>query len=199
MDDDKPIDLEGQVVHLPVAPKAIRQRDDVPFQLIVNRTGRYCAHTSKTIDDKLRSVKCNACGAPLDAFDVLFKFASEYDRFDGSLKRLKVDVRAAEARRELLKRLENNARARVKKLMGLGSREHYDSLLQYVRTSLKRPEYEESDVERVLDRRTPRDFLGAAQRAVDAGHLGAAVALIRRAADELEAGVETVKEERKHG
>lgn len=190
----------GEIIDLPTQPVDIRPKADLPFRLIVNRSGPYCSHQTKEVDHYRRTVTCTqkGCGAVLDAFDVLNDFAAEYEGFEKHYQRVKADIKAAEARIELLKRLENNARSRAKRLGVSGSRYEHDSLLHYARRVLNR-DVKADELDVMLSNSPPDVRISQALKAIDTGHVHAGLALLRRAVEELEASVDVVEEERKHG
>lgn len=101
-------------IALPVRPTEIRPKDS-PITLIVDNTGKYCSHGAIRVCERSRSVKCGTCGAPLDAFDSLLQTARLHDRQAQQLANYRKDIAAAVKRLEHIKRLENNARARLKR------------------------------------------------------------------------------------
>jgi hypothetical protein len=189
---------DGNVVELPVKPIDLHRKDDVPFELVVNNTGRYCGHGKRIVDRYQRSVTCGHCNAPLDSFDVLLEISQQRERFSYSLASMRKDIKAAEARVGLLKRLEHNATARAKRRGIKASRYHFDALLAYARSKTY-AELTEEEFEAMLTHRTPDDMLKAAVAALDSGAMGAAIALARRGIDELEAAAEVVAAERRAG
>ncbi len=204
-DDETPPD---NLVALPEKPRELRRKDDLPFQLVVNNTGAHCSHVSRHVDARRRTVSCGECGAPLDTFGVLLDVAQDHDRFAQSLRRARIDSRAAEDRIELLKRLESNARARAKRLGIRGSRDHYDSLIAYARahTKLRRrdgsvdldpPAPSVDEMERYLENRNPIELLKGALIAAERESFGAALELGRRALDELEAALDVAINEKR--
>lgn len=83
------------------------------FRLVVDNTGQFCMHESVNVCERQRSVTCNNCNAPMDAFDVLLRRAKEIERWDWNLRLTKDEVRKAELRLEELKMLERNAVSRL--------------------------------------------------------------------------------------
>lgn len=80
------------------------------------RGGGVCFHKSRIIDDNARTVECATCKAVLDPFAELSRIASDHERFFNEEKRRKESVRGLAARYQTLKKLEANARSRLKRL-----------------------------------------------------------------------------------
>lgn len=208
MSDDE--SKEDNVIALPPQPVDLRPKGDVPFRLLVNDKSPWCDHGAREVDSRRRTVTCKRCGALLDAFDVLHEVARDHVRFAESLNRAKIDCRAAEARIQFLKRMEDNARSRLKRLGVQSSRDHQDALLAYARANTKVRRRNEAgeielvpadlsatDLEEMLQRREPLELLVAGVAALEKAELAPALALCRRAVDELQAAVEVVVEERR--
>ena len=187
MNDDRtllpPIQLTPKTVEL--RPKATTS-----IELIVDNTGKPCLHHKTVIDRWQRRVTCKTCDATLDPFDVLLGLAQESARYSEDLARTKAEIRGASSRLELLKRLEQNARARVKKFGGNVTTYHLDALLHYVATLHPTREPTARSVEYQLESMTPVARLQAAAAALEKGHGLAAVALASAVVDELRAALE---------
>lgn len=194
-DEGKRIEGFGQVVQLPTKPAELRPKGDYPFQLIVNRDG-YCAHASRLVCHYARTVECKKCGAKLDPFDVLMEVARDHNRWETSYRTLAADIRAAESRIKLLKRLEENARARAKRLGHALSRYKLDGLVRWARDVSKR-EVSAQEIERELEWHSPERLLEMVQKALADGRLDAAAELLSRFTDEVMAALQTVAEERR--
>ena len=82
----------------------------------IERGSRYCSHASRIIDPNVRALRCDECGAQLDAFDCLLQIARDADHLAFRKKELKRQIAKLTARVEELKRVESNARARLKRL-----------------------------------------------------------------------------------
>ena len=77
----------------------------------VRRKATFCLHRRVELDPGNRSISCRDCKAPLDAFDALVKFATEWERL-----REVVDLRKKlQAHIADLKRLTTNARAAARR------------------------------------------------------------------------------------
>jgi len=88
------------------------------LELIVSNAGQPCLHKRSNVDAGLRAVSCADCGAELCAFDVLLKVATHHQKRHEQLMELAIRIKATTSRLEQIKRLESNARARVKRLVG---------------------------------------------------------------------------------
>jgi len=79
------------------------------------RSGSYCRHAQVVVDDATRSVKCKACGRPLDAWRVLWREATNQTNLFGRLQDLKARIaRATDELTEINRQL-RNAKARLKR------------------------------------------------------------------------------------
>lgn len=104
------------VIELPKKPIELRPKDTSNLQLVVTRDGNWCQHKPVMVDERRRCAYCGTCKAPLDPFAELLKIANQHDRHASDIKHKKEEINGAQARLDLLKRLENNARARLRKL-----------------------------------------------------------------------------------
>lgn len=121
--DDPNTELGAEVIQL-------RPRVPADQGLTVVRGSSHCGHRSMTLDSDLRAVTCRSCKGPLDAFDSLLYFARQWDRFREDRDHCQREIKASESRLDLLKRKENNARARAKRQFDdLPSKNEMDSLL----------------------------------------------------------------------
>lgn len=109
MEREDPPDLGAEVIQL-------RPRVPMDQGLTVVHGSKYCGHRAVGLDDKLRSVYCRSCKAPLDAFDALLYFARSWDTFREDKERCERDIKAAQSRLDLLERNERNARARARRI-----------------------------------------------------------------------------------
>ena len=100
----EPTDTDGDVVLAPIIDLAIRRKDFCPH----NRRKRH-------VDANRRTVECE-CGAQLDPFDVLLAVATEHENRTARLKQLDAEIKRAQERLDEIKRLEANARARVRRI-----------------------------------------------------------------------------------
>lgn len=80
------------------------------------REGGYCRHARVTLNSELHRVTCRDCEREVDAFAYLQRLASDWERY--ATHRKEAQRRATEAHERLkeLLRLEQNARARLKRL-----------------------------------------------------------------------------------
>ncbi|HET9954137.1 MAG TPA: hypothetical protein VFQ61_06520 [Polyangiaceae bacterium] len=179
-------------------PTALRPKTDLPFELIVNRGGPVCYHDRRIVDSTLREVRCAACKASLDPIAVLTSIAQDHERYSRALKNARTECNAAEARIQLLKRLEANARARARRAGVSASKSHLDALVRFMSEHLQGHKVDESTVDRLLDGTTPLTRIEAAAQALKRGRAGAAIELVRRAADDLEASLEVAQQALKH-
>lgn len=83
----------------------------------IERGSKYCRHAGKTIDPNDRSLRCADCGAPLDVFDALHEIARDRDAMVYRRREMKRQISELEKRIVELKRVEGNARDRVKRLI----------------------------------------------------------------------------------
>lgn len=98
-----------------VVPLRFSDEPDPGVKLVVNNTGPLCIHRLVEVEESARRVTCRDCGAPLDPFDALLKIADNGKRLAGWLAWHRQQIKAALGRIEVLKRLEQNARQRVKR------------------------------------------------------------------------------------
>jgi hypothetical protein len=84
--------------------------------LHINREGPYCKHRTVDLVAKRRSVVCRGCGAPMDPFDVLLRMCSEADNLLNWERHKKSELKALDSRIKVLKRIESNAKSRLKRL-----------------------------------------------------------------------------------
>lgn len=76
----------------------------------------FCAHRHSELDESARRVYCADCKEEVDAFGVLLNLARHRERYVGSIKRARSDARQAGQRLDEVKRMERNARARLRRL-----------------------------------------------------------------------------------
>jgi hypothetical protein len=123
-----PIDVSEPPEPAPVIP--LRAPVTLGSELQIVRGGGYCGHRRVLIDDNHRTVECGDCNALLDPFAELSKVAHRHERIAFDLKAAKRETKALTSRVDLLKRIENNARARLKRLVGeLPTKQDFDDLL----------------------------------------------------------------------
>jgi hypothetical protein len=83
------------------------------------KPGEYpCSHWRQGVllNEEQRTVHCNKCDASLDPFDALMALAKEHDRIRSDFGEARKAERETRTRIEVLRRLENNMRARLKRL-----------------------------------------------------------------------------------
>lgn len=76
----------------------------------------YCDHRRITLYEEPRTVVCRECGRTIDAFDVLVRYASDWDRIVRWRKEAERRRKLAGERLDEILRLERNARGRVRRL-----------------------------------------------------------------------------------
>ncbi len=111
-DELDPPELGAEVI--PIRPR--KAPPDQGLTVVRNYAGRSCHHDNVDLDYEKRTAECRSCRAPLDAFDTLVKFGQKWDRFRSDHERCRNEIKGYESRIELLKRQENNARSRAKRL-----------------------------------------------------------------------------------
>lgn len=123
-----PIDISDPPEPAPVIP--LRAPATLGSELKVVRGGNHCQHRRVLIDDNKRTVECGDCKALLDPFAELSKVAHRHERIAYELSSAKRETKALQGRIELMKRLESNARSRLKRHVDeLPSRYDLDSLM----------------------------------------------------------------------
>jgi hypothetical protein len=196
-DDDIPKPPDN-VVELPTKATELRPPGSIFAELIVDNTGKYCQHHPVHVDDRQRRVYCGTCNAPLDAFDELLRVARKHEGIAHARAQATAEVRAAEARLKLLKRLEQNAKARVKKYGYRIDSYHIDAIIDWGMRHFKKrtPETDvtEEKIRRELGYLSPERRLAAALKAIGDGCQLAAVELASSAIDELRAALEAQAE-----
>lgn len=111
-----PIDISDPPEPAPVIP--LRAPATLGSELKVVRGGNHCAHRRVLIDDNKRTVECGDCNALLDPFQELSKVAHRHEHIAYELKAARRESKALHGRIDLMKRLEANARSRIKRLVG---------------------------------------------------------------------------------
>lgn len=198
MSDDIPKPLDN-VVDLPTKPTDLRPPGSIFAELVVDNTGKHCQHYPVHVDDRQRRVYCGTCDAPLDAFDELLRVARKHAGIAASRAHATAEVRAAQERLKLLKRLEQNAKARAKKYGVRIDSCHIDAVVEWgLRHSKKQnPETPatEDRIRKAFEYAPPEHRLAAALKAIEDGCQLAAVQLASEAIDELRAALEARAEE----
>lgn len=102
----------GELIRFPKAPD-----DAERGELEVDRAGwEDCKHPRPlTLDVEAHALVCQKCGQVLDAFDFLLDLTSRWERFNAGYRAARQQEKAALARVENLRRVERNAKARIRK------------------------------------------------------------------------------------
>lgn len=115
MSDDLDGDFVGDLIPFPKAPD-----DTEAGPLKAKRRDRYpmegCKHPRPLVlDQEAHELRCGECGQTLDIFDFLFDLTGKWELFNRGYRAARQQERATLARLENLKRLERNAKARIRK------------------------------------------------------------------------------------
>jgi len=79
--------------------------DRAPLRI---RSTKFCQHKYIVVCEKSRTLECDVCGATIDPFDFMLKWAKE-DRFlEYRLKEIKVELKRLGEKLRTLKRMEKN-------------------------------------------------------------------------------------------
>lgn len=187
------------VVDLPSRPTELRPPGSIFAELVVDNTGKHCQHYPVIVDRYQRRAYCGTCKAPLDAFDELLRLAQSNARIAEERASAKVEVRAAEERLKLLRRLEQNAKARVKKYGLRTDGHHLDAVIEWgLRHIKKRNPKSDVTADQLANRLQYERFerrLAIALQAIEDGAGLAAVELAGTALEELRASLESRAEE----
>jgi len=107
---------EGRLIRFPRAPDDAERGDlevDDPRRRFDHE---HCKHPRPlSLDVEAHQLVCQKCGQALDAFDFLLDLTSRWERFNAGYRAARQQEKAALARVETLKRLERNAKARIRK------------------------------------------------------------------------------------
>jgi len=94
--------------------------DQAPLRI---RSTKFCRHKHIIVCEKSRTLECDACGATIDPFDFMLRWARE-DRFlEFRMKQLKEELKRLGEKLKKLKRMEKNAKARLRRV---GLKHHED-------------------------------------------------------------------------
>lgn len=94
--------------------------DRAPLRI---RSAKFCQHKYILVCEKSRTLECDVCGATIEAFDFMLKWARE-DRFlEYRMKHMKDELKRLGEKLKKLRRMEKNARARLRRL---GVKHHED-------------------------------------------------------------------------
>ena len=94
--------------------------DRAPLRI---RSTKYCQHKHIIVCEKSRTLECDVCGATIDPFDFMLKWAREDRSLEFRMKHLKDELKCLGEKLRKLKRLEKNARARLGRV---GVKHHED-------------------------------------------------------------------------
>ncbi len=123
-----PIDLSDPPEPAPVIP--LRAPATLGAELKIKRGGGHCQHRRVLVDENKRTAECGDCKALLDPFQELLNVARRHERIGYELGAAKRETKALQSRIELMKRLEANARARLKRVVGdVPDKQDLDDLL----------------------------------------------------------------------
>jgi hypothetical protein len=111
--EDEMRDTLADVVRL--YPERDLTDDDAPVATKPREPG-YCRHARIALDRELHRVICRDCDREVDPFKYLQTLASEWERYATHRKEAKRRADEAHERLQELLRLEQNARARLKRL-----------------------------------------------------------------------------------
>lgn len=178
---------ETKVVRLPTTPQPIRPGGSASLELIVNRHSKHCGHRPVELDTELRRVTCRDCDASLDPFDALLRYAREHEQVARDLRDTSTDAKGAHARLELLKRLEGNAKSRLRHLGIRHLPEHrLDWLVKQTQERYPGASIDRRWVDDSLQDLAPTERLRVALKMLDGGgDKGTAIALAEQALIEL--------------
>lgn len=112
---------EGASVHVLPLRKSLIERKGPPdglLHLIVDRSAPKCQHPRIRFLRADHVAFCAVCNVQVDPFEVMVRFAREEELHQRRWEEVSRDVRIAENRLAQLKRLERNARARLKRIAG---------------------------------------------------------------------------------
>lgn len=105
----------GDLIPFPKAPDGAetgpletKRRDPYPIE--------GCKHPRPLVlDQEAHELRCAECGQTLDIFDFLFDLTAKWESFNNGYRAARQQEKATLARVENLKRLERNAKARIRK------------------------------------------------------------------------------------
>lgn len=103
---------DGELIRFPRAPD-----DAVRGPLEVDRPAwDDCKHPRPfVLDVEAHELRCAKCGQVLDVFDFLLRLTNDWERFNTGYRDARRQERAALGRVEHLKKVEKNAKARIRK------------------------------------------------------------------------------------
>ena len=77
------------------------------------RSMKYCPHKHIIVCEKSRTLECEVCGAIIDPFDFMLKWAMEDRSLEYRVKHLKNELKRLGEKLRKLKTMEKNAKARL--------------------------------------------------------------------------------------
>jgi hypothetical protein len=87
--------------------------DRAPLRI---RSTKYCRHKHIIVCEKSRTLECDVCGATIDPFDFMLKWAREDRSLEYRMKQLHDELKRLGEKLGKLKRMEKNAKARLVRL-----------------------------------------------------------------------------------
>jgi hypothetical protein len=174
-------------------PLELRPKNTADLHLVVKRDSNYCLHRPVIVDERQRCVYCATCKAPLDPFAELLKVANQHERHLDDMKRKKVETSGALARLDVLKRMESNARARLRKLGVKTSYYWLDGILDWAGRQAEKSgkSSDRSYMKYELEMGLPRQRLSTALRAIDDGVGMPAIEMAIQTLEEMRAALES--------
>jgi hypothetical protein len=77
------------------------------------RSTKFCRHKYIIVCEKSRTLECDTCGAAIDPFDFMLKWAKEDRSLEYRMKQLKDELKRLGEKLGKLRRMEKNVRARL--------------------------------------------------------------------------------------
>jgi len=87
--------------------------DRAPIRI---REAKWCKHPRIIVCEKSRSLECDACGAAIDPFDFMLRWAKGDRCLEARKRQLEDEVKRISGSLEELKREEKNLKARLRRL-----------------------------------------------------------------------------------
>lgn len=113
MSDDREME-KGLAAVVRLHPEHDIEEDDAPLALAEREP--WCAHRRTVILKELHRIDCKDCGREVDPFQVLASLAAVWERYINHRNECKRRADRAHDRLKELLRLEQNARARLKRI-----------------------------------------------------------------------------------
>jgi hypothetical protein len=175
-------------------PLELRPKNTADLHLVVKRDSNYCLHRPVIVDERKRCVYCATCKAPLDPFAELLKVANEHERYRNDMQEKKAETKGAQARLDLLNRLETNTRARLRKL-GVKTTGHWlDRVLDWAEEFAKKTGRSYADrnyLQYELENAYASQRLSLAMKALDDGVGMPAIEMAMQTLEEMRAALES--------